>query len=155
MSKITYLVMALAFVLGGYLVSGIVWAEHPPLDNADFETIDISKPGVIPGWETFTTPNGTLGPAQPRLVPFDTNGDETATTSAQFSVGQLVVEGVTPTLQGGGISQVVLLHEGTYNITVDIAASWGLPGAGLRTPGGPVRAAGGWDSGGEHRSRPN
>jgi len=126
MSKLTYLVMALAIILGGYLVSGIVWADHITLDNGDFETGDLT------GWTTFTTTNGTLGSAQ--VASFDTNGDGTATYSAQFSVGQASPEGLTR--RGGGIVQNFHLAEGEYEVSADIAVVFGTPDQGIRTDGG-------------------
>jgi len=48
------------------------------VSNGNFETGDFTD------WTQFTTPNGILNPA---VVLFDTNGDSTATNSAQFRVG--------------------------------------------------------------------
>lgn len=128
MSKFTFLVMAMAVVLGGYLISGVVLAEDKPLTNGDFETGDLT------GWTTFTTTNGTLGSGYPRVVLFDTNGDGTETYSAQFSVGQEKNENLTK--RGAGIYQNVHLAEGEYQITTDIAVAFGTPEAGSATQGG-------------------
>ena len=128
MSKFTFLVMAMTVMLGGYLISGVVLAEDKPLINGDFETEDMT------GWTTFTTTNGTLGPGYPRVVLFDTNGDGTATYSAQFSVGQEKNENLTK--RGAGIYQNVHLAEGEYQITTDIAVGFGTPEVGSATQGG-------------------
>jgi hypothetical protein len=119
MSKLRFLFLALLGLMGGYLLGGILHAEGFPLTgnsltNGDFETGDLS------GWTSFTTPYGTLGSGFPKVAPFDTNGDGTATYSAQFSVGQL--SGNTG-YQGGGISQNVYLSKGGNRITVDMIAT--------------------------------
>lgn len=130
MSKLRFLLLALFGLLGGYLLGGLLHADGilqatgdtggvslttgGALINGDFEFGDLS------GWTTFTTPNGTLGSGFPKVVLFDTNGDGTATYSAQFSVGQL--PGSTG-YQGGGISQSVYLPKGGNRITVDMIAA--------------------------------
>jgi PEP-CTERM motif len=87
------------------------------LINAGFETGDLS------GWTTFTTDNGTLGDARgvfPFVVPFDTNGDGTATQSARFRVGEVRFPRVD--LEGGGIYQGVTLGTGALVISAEIAS---------------------------------
>ena len=128
MSKLTILVMVLAVVLGGVLISGIVMADDKPLSNGDFETGDLT------GWTTFTTTNGTLGSGYPQVVLFDINNDGKATYSAQFSVGQASNENLTK--RGGGIFQNVHLAQGEYLITADIAVAFGTPLVGSATQGG-------------------
>lgn len=76
----------------------------------DFET------GTLTGWTTFTTTTGTIG--TPAVVPFDTNGNATASNAAQFNVGQAGGSGY----QGGGIYQDVNLTAGAWTLTADIAS---------------------------------
>ena len=132
MPKITYVLMALAIMVGGFLTSGTVVAKDMPLINGDFEATDLT------GWTPFTTTNGTLGPGYPQVVLFDTNNDGTPTSSAQFSVGQASNAGETTdnVWEGGGIYQTVHLAEGEYLITADIAVAFGIPQQGIATPGG-------------------
>ena len=117
MAKLTYLIFAVFFALGGYLLSGVVLADHVPLNNGDFET------GNLAGWTVFTTPNGTVGTDYPQVLSFDINNDGNATYSAQFKVGQ--VRSSDGTYAGGGLFQDVHLVEGDYNLSVDIAADDG------------------------------
>jgi len=77
--------------------------------NGDFET------GNLNGWATFLTANGVLNPA---VALFDTDGDSTATQSAQFQVGEAAFQG---TGAGGGIFQNVITPAGTVMIAADIA----------------------------------
>ena len=128
MSKLKYIYMAMAIMLGGYLISGVVMAEDKPLINGGFESGDLT------GWTPFTTTNGTLGSGYPRVVLFDTNNDGTATYSAQFSVGQ--ASSVNLTASGGGIVQNVHLAQGEYQLSADIAVAFGIPNAGIATEGG-------------------
>jgi hypothetical protein len=117
MFKIKLLILAAVSLLGGYLVGGIVLADHLPLSNGDFET------GTLSPWQTFTTPNGTLGTGLPKVAPFDTNGDGVATNSVQFKVGQVTPQ--TGVYEGGGIFQNVHLLAGDYIIRADIAVNDG------------------------------
>lgn len=117
MFKIKLLILAVVSLLGGYLVGSIVLADHLPLSNGDFET------GTLSPWQTFTTPNGTLGAGFPQVVLFDTNGDGVATNSTQFKVGQVTYQ--SGVYEGGGIFQNVHLMEGDYIIRADIAVNDG------------------------------
>ena len=117
MFKIKLLILAVVSLLGGYLVGGIVQADHLPLSNGDFET------GALSPWESFTTSNGTLGTGFPKVVLFDANGDGVATNSAQFKVGQVTLQ--TGVYEGGGIFQNVHLLAGDYIIRADIAVNDG------------------------------
>jgi len=85
--------------------------------NGDFET------GNLNGWTTFLTANGVLNPA---VALFDTDGDSTATQSAQFKVGEVVFQN---TGAGGGIFQNVITPAGTVMIAADIAAHQTHPSA--------------------------
>ena len=114
MFKLKFAVIGAASMIGGLLVGGLLYAQVNLFANGDFET------GNLSGWTQFTTANGTLGGAYPKVVSFDTDGDGTPTMSAQFSVGQ--VTGGSKTWEGGGIYQAVDLVAGDYDISVDIAA---------------------------------
>jgi len=84
------------------------------LTNSDFETGDFA------GWTTFLTTNGV---ASPNVFVFDTDGDLTATFSAQFQVGQVNFEGLGNTnFRGGGILQTINTAGGTITISADIAS---------------------------------
>jgi hypothetical protein len=85
------------------------------ITNGDFSTGDLT------GWTLFTTSNGTLGEAfgLPDVIPFDTNGDTVATSSARFQVGQ--VSNTTSVPAGGGLSQLFASGAGFVAITVDTA----------------------------------
>ena len=83
------------------------------VNNGDFET------GNLSGWTTFTTSNGV---AVTYVTPFDTNGDNVATYSARFGVGQYVYQG-DDYPEGGGIFQSVNLVKGDLSITADIASN--------------------------------
>lgn len=100
------LVWVIAGLTAALLTGGVLYAEsQTSLVNGDFETGDLS------GWTVFTTGNGTVGgPAYPKVVPFDTDNDGTASNSAQFLVGQVIFDPDEP--EGGGIYQVVSLAAG-------------------------------------------
>jgi len=84
------------------------------LTNSDFETGDFAS------WTTFLTTNGV---ASPNVFVFDTDGDSTATFSAQFRVGQVNFEGSGNTnFRGGGILQTINTAGGTITISADIAS---------------------------------
>ena len=84
------------------------------LTNGDFETGDFAS------WTTFLTTNGV---ASPNVFVFDTDGDLTATFSAQFRVGQVNFEGIGNTnFRGGGILQTINTAGGTITISADIAS---------------------------------
>jgi hypothetical protein len=91
---------------------GSTASSHAGLINGGFGTGDLS------GWTTFTTANGTLGDVI-GVVPFDTNGDGTATPSAQFRVGHVVYS--PGDFEGGGIYQGVALGAGALTLSADIA----------------------------------
>lgn len=82
------------------------------LINGDFETGDLT------GWTTFTTASGTLGDGFPQVTSFDTNNDSVASNSATFRVGRVSGTGAG---EGGGLMQSVLLSEGIYSLSADIA----------------------------------
>ncbi|PKB79283.1 MAG: hypothetical protein BZY88_14165 [SAR202 cluster bacterium Io17-Chloro-G9] len=117
--KLKLSMLAAVSLLGGYLLGGLLYAQVNLLTNGDFETGDIN------GWTQFTTEFGSLGAGYPMVGPFDTNGDGTATNSAQFSVGQssayVKTAGVSEN-QGGGLYQTLDLAAGDYSLTADIAA---------------------------------
>ena len=87
--------------------------------NGNFETGDFTD------WTVFTTANGILNPA---VVLFDTDGDSTATNSAQFRVG-----GVSAGFagEGGGIKQTINFAGGTVTISADIAVDGSNADGGL------------------------
>ncbi len=100
------------------------------LTNSDFET------GNFAGWTTFLTTNGV---ASPNVFVFDTDGDSTATFSAQFKVGQVNFEGSGNTnFRGGGILQTISTTDGTITISADIASDMSTlqPGTGGNGQGG-------------------
>ena len=115
MHKLGFLMFAMLCVLGGYLVGGIVKADHVPVSNGDFES------GVIYPWLTEATAGGTLGDGYPKISAFDLDGPEgpmLASNAVQFSVGTLP-DGSGPA--GGTVYQVVHLIPGEYSISADIA----------------------------------
>lgn len=79
--------------------------------NEDFES------GVFGSWNTFTTPNGTLGHGG-LITSFDTTGSGTS-LAAEFRVGQVIFGGAAA---GGGIYRSMLLVADTYNLSVNVAA---------------------------------
>lgn len=101
-------------------------ADPIALMNGDFETGDFT------GWTLFTTEFGGIG--SPAVVPFDTDGDSTATNSARLNVGQIGgpcgIGAICPA-QGGGILQSFSTGTGQLFVDIDIAAqSEGNNGAG-------------------------
>ena len=111
--KTNILLAIFVAVLGAVLVKGILYANHLPLTNGDFETGDLSA------WTPFTTPNGTLGVDYPRVTLADTDGDGIASYAAQFQVGQ--IDSVSGQYEGGGLYQNVHLDPGTYAVSTDVA----------------------------------
>ncbi len=96
------------------ILVAIQQASASPLINGDFETGDLT------GWTTFTTPNGTVGPGFPNVVPFDTNNDGIPSNTARFRVGEV---NFTNQYAGGGIFQIVNLSAGDLTISADIAST--------------------------------
>jgi uncharacterized protein (TIGR03382 family) len=115
MSKVIVFVAALALPLA---------SAQALVTNGGFETGDFS------GWTTFTTSDGTLGPApNPLVESFDTDNDLTSSLSARFQVGRVAL----PHAAGGGIFQTFTVSQpGLYDIGADIAAfasgSWNSEG---------------------------
>ena len=100
--------VCLGFALVLFLAAA---AEASPitLTNADFSS-------GLTGWTTFTTANGSLGPAPlPSTQSFDVDGDTVATSAAWFQVGQIVfTSGVQA---GGGIFQSFTSGAGSLTAT--------------------------------------
>ena len=113
MFKLRYALFAVLVVLGGYLVGGIVRADHMPPKNGGFEG------GGLSPWQTFVTAQGTLGDG-PKIGSYDIDGDGVASNTLQFSVG--TVSGDVKTYEGGGVYQPLHLAAGSYDISVEIAA---------------------------------
>ena len=116
MSKLKFLVFAMLCVLGGYMVGGIVKADHIPLNNGDFETGDLA------GWTVEATAGGTLGDGYPNVVSFDMDGADgplQASNAVQFSVGTLSNNGGGA--EGGTIYQNVHLTAGDYNVSAEVS----------------------------------
>src|SRR5208337_5169701 len=97
--------------------SSILAFSQNLLSNGSFET------GNLSGWTTFVTTNGNLGSAYglPNVVSFDVAGTGTPVPAAQFQVGEVVFN--QQTLEGGGIDQSFNCAAGTYNISVQVAAT--------------------------------
>ena len=115
MFKLRYVLFAVLVLLSGYLVSGIVFADHMPPKNGDFES------GALSPWQTFvTTAQGTLGDGYPKIGPYDIDGDGVASNTLQFNLG--TTSGEVKTFQGGGVYQPLHLVAGDYDISVEIAA---------------------------------
>ena len=116
MLKLKLMLVVAVSLFGTYLLGGLLYAQVNLFANGDFETGDLS------GWTQFTTPLGTLaGPAYPKVVSFDTDGNGTPTMSAQFSVGH--TKGGTKSWEGGGIYQSVDLAGGDYQFSANIAVA--------------------------------
>jgi hypothetical protein len=99
-------------VLASAFLIAPAWSASFAVLNGDFETGDFSD------WSVFTTPLGTNVAGFPTVVPFDTNGDSTATNSAAFRVG--TTDG---SLGGGGIYQSVTVDvAGDYTLSASIAS---------------------------------
>jgi hypothetical protein len=111
----------------GTAQAGQTDAASVSLVNGDFETGDLT------GWTQFTTTNGTMIAG---VVPFDTDNDGVASSSAQFGVGQSSFEGFG-VQRGGGIFQNVVLAAGTVSVTADIASDH--PYAFCNLDGGTIR----------------
>lgn len=77
----------------------------------------------LTGWTSFTTANGTLGPAEPQVTSFSPDGMNT-NDAAQFEVGQAAQSSVVD-LEGGGIFQTIALPGGGVQISVNVAAQGG------------------------------
>ena len=114
MLKLRYMLFAVLVLLGGYLVGGIVKADHMPPQNGDFES------GAVSPWQTFVTAQGTLGDGYPMVGPYDINGNGVASNALQFSVG--TVSSTVKTHEGGGVYQPLHLTAGDYNISTEVAS---------------------------------
>lgn len=118
MLKFKFIIFTALVMFGGYMVGGIVRADHIPLVNGDFEI------GNISGWTPFTTAAGTIGgDGYPKVIDFDVDGGGPLPLSkvAQFNVGQ--ISGNETGYQGGGISQMVHLVAGDYTLSANVAAN--------------------------------
>ena len=119
MLKMKLLLLVVVSLLGGYLLGGVVRADHMPLTNGDFEEAG----GSLSGWTSYTTARGTIGaPDYPMVRDFDIDGPSgpsSATKVAQFNVGTLTMD--DKGYEGGGIYQNVHLVAGDYDIRANVA----------------------------------
>ncbi len=81
--------------------------------NGDFGTGDLAE------WETVIEPNTDVSAGFPRVEAFDTDGDGTADNAMRVRLGQTVFD--SNSRGTAGIEQEILLGEGDYSITADIA----------------------------------
>jgi hypothetical protein len=104
-----------AIVAAAICLSGAEAKAVNLLVNGDFET------GILTGWTTFVTSNGTNGDGLPDVAMFDTDNDGIQSLSARFNVGQAVWEGDGSPRRGGGIFQLVNLAAGSYTLSANAA----------------------------------
>jgi hypothetical protein len=116
--------LILLSVLFCLVFSCLIGLENTPAVFVENGRIELPK---LSDWNTFTTPNGTLGGSDfPGFVDFDTKGDGEATKSMVFRVGQRTFKGRTA-LHGGGIYTSLWLKDGQNILAADIASAYSSP----------------------------
>ena len=94
------------------LFLAVLRTAYGQLINGDFNTGDFT------GWTLFNTPNGHSVRIQ--VGWFDMAGTGVESRCANFNVGQILYDNVTP--EGAGIYQDVTINGGQLNISLDIAS---------------------------------
>ena len=79
-------------------------------------------------WETFVTPNGTVGEAGwPTIVLFDTAQDGQGSKALQFKVGQVRYDLQNEPEQGGGIVAQIKTQTGQLEFSAHVAVTYQSP----------------------------
>ena len=109
-------------VWSALVVSSVGVCEAAILNQTNFEN------GKMAPWETFLTPNGTLGRAGlPMVVPFETGKDGQESMSLQFKVGQVRYDPDNEPEQGGGLVIQITTETGNLNLSAHVAVTYHSP----------------------------
>ena len=109
-------------VWSALVVSSVGVCEAAILNQTNFEN------GKMAPWETFLTPNGTMGgTGLPMVVPFETGKDGQESMSLQFKVGQVRYDPDNEPEQGGGLVIRITTETGNLNLSAHVAVTYHSP----------------------------
>ena len=110
------------WLLGSIVLGSTGLSEAVVLKKAGFDNGDLA------GWETFETPNGTMGGTGfPKILPFKTMGPGRLSPSLQFKVGQVRYQAEKDPQQGGGLVTDIATKGGPLNLSAHLAITYVSP----------------------------